>query len=499
MGRNDKLELAAIVLVYFGLALANARTLMPWCDEAWFAGPAVNLITRGYMGTPVLDPTAAWGVRGHRNLQQIDRYTYWIMPLFPFSLSLWFRVFPIQLLAVRVYSVLWGAVALLAWAVIMRRLSGDVQVALCTVALLSIDFTFLWGAAVGRMDMMCAALGSGGLAVYLSLRERHFSRAVLASNACVAAAALAHPLALGWCAALVALVLYYDRRRIGIPHIVLAGIPYLLAAAAWGAYILQDPALWWSQFSSDAGNRVLTGSLWANLYAQSIERYAWMFGLAPDTRGFSHIKIIALAIYLTGLVGAFATARIRRHQGYRALLLVWLASTITMAAVDKEIHPFYLLHFMLPVIAILAAWLTTAWQQGAAPRWLLAGIAGSMILVQGSVFLSRFRTDYYDTRYLTSVAYLRKHLGPGDRIFGSAELAFELGFDGRVIDDFRLGYKSGKQARFLVLDQNRYQEWIPAIKADEPDAYRQIRDMLDHRYHMVFRNPGYEIYERNMS
>src|SRR5580692_6176045 len=146
MGRNWKLELGAILLVYFGLALANARSLLPWCDEAWFAGPAVNLVTRGYMGTPVLDPTAAWGVQGHRDLQQIDRYTYWIVPLFPVSLSLWFRVFPVGLLSVRMYSVLWGAVALLAWALILQLLSGDVQVALTGAALLSIDFTFLWGA-----------------------------------------------------------------------------------------------------------------------------------------------------------------------------------------------------------------------------------------------------------------------------------------------------------------------------------------------------------------
>jgi hypothetical protein len=497
MVRNWKLELAVIFAVYFGLALANARTLMPWCDEAWFAGPAVNLVTRGYMGTPVLDPTAAWGAAGFRDLRQIDRYTYWIMPLFPFTLSLWFRIFPMQLLAARLYSTMWGAVALMAWWVILRKLLGNVRVALTGVALMAIDFTFLWGAGVGRMDMMCAALGSSALAVYLSLRETSFGRAVVASNACVAAAALAHPLALGWCAALVALTLYYDRRRIRIPHILLAGVPYLLAACAWGVYIIQNPSLWWAQFSSDAHQRTWSGSLWSNLHAQIIQRYGWMFGMAPDTHGLSHLKIVALAIYAAGLAGALATPQIRRHEGYRALLVIWLASLITMSAVDKDIHPFYLVHFMLPIIAILAVWMATAWEKGLAPHWLLGGMAAALLLVQASVFASRFRADLYDTEYLNSIAFLRGHLRPEDRIFGSAELAFELGFDGRVIDDFRLGAKSGKRARFAVLDQNRYQEWIPNLQTYEPETYQQIRDMLDRRYHVVYKNAGYEIYERS--
>jgi len=496
MGRNQKLELGAIFLVYFGLALANARTLMPWCDEAWFAGPAVSLVTRGYMGTPVLDPTAAWGIR---DLRHIDRYTYWITPGFPFSLSLWFRVWPIHLFTVRAYSILWGAVTLSAWWVILRRLSGNIPVALAGVALLAIDFTFLWGAAVGRMDMMCAALGSGALAVYLTLREGHFRWAVLASNALIAAAALVHPLALGWCAALVALTLYYDHRRIRIPEVLLAGVGYLVAAAAWGSYIAQDPALWSAQFSANTGNRVLSGSLWANLHAQTIERYFWMFGLAPDTHGLSHLKIAALTIYAAGLVGALATPGIRRHPGYRALLAIWLASSLTMSAVDKEISHFYLLHFMLPIIALLGVWITFAWQKGGAPRWLLAGMAAALILVQASVLVSRIRQDYYHTAYLSSAAYLRDHMHPEDRVFGSAELAFELGFNGRLIDDYRLGYKTGQQARFVVLDQNRYQEWISAMRTKEPDAYRQIRDMLDHRYRMVYRDSEYEIYERTAS
>src|SRR5229473_2858367 len=97
----------AIVVVYLILAVASSRTLMPWCDEAWFAGPAYNLITHGYMGTPVLDPTSAWFL-------------------------------------------------------VVKKITGDTRIGLLTAAVLATDFTFLWGAGVGRMDMMCEALGLGG-------------------------------------------------------------------------------------------------------------------------------------------------------------------------------------------------------------------------------------------------------------------------------------------------------------------------------------------------
>lgn len=53
---------------------------MLWCDEAWFSSPALNLMTTGHTGTSVLDPTADF----HTNrIAPIDKYTYWIAPLYP--------------------------------------------------------------------------------------------------------------------------------------------------------------------------------------------------------------------------------------------------------------------------------------------------------------------------------------------------------------------------------------------------------------------------------
>jgi 4-amino-4-deoxy-L-arabinose transferase-like glycosyltransferase len=485
-----------IVVVYLILAVACARTLMPWCDEAWFAGPAYNLITHGYMGTPVLDPTSGWFIR---DLKHIDRYTYWIMPLYPLSEALWFQFFHFGLITVRMYSVFLGLVALAAWFLVVKKITGDTRIGLLTAALLATDFTFLWGAGVGRMDMMCEALGLSGIAAYLWLRQKNLLLAILASHACVAAAALAHPLALGACAGLVALTLYYDWRRIRIAHVAVAAVPYLTGALAWGAYIAKDPALFWAQFSTDAGNRVISGPILHWLKLQIDERYLYMFGLAPDTVGLGHLKIVVLAVYAAGLAGALFNRQIRDHERFRPLLLLWLVSMLTMAMVDKEIHPFYLLHFVDPLAAILAVWLCWNWDSRTVPRWALIGLAATLVLVQFTVLGSRIRQNRYRDSFLATTDYLKQHAGPGDRIFGSAELAFELGFEGRVVDDFRLGYRTGKEARFVVLDQNRYQEWIPNLQKAEPEAYRSILAMLASQYQLVQQNAGYQVYARKLA
>jgi len=481
-----------ILAVYLALAVATARTLMPWCDEAWFAGPALHLMRWGTMSTPVLDPTATWH---GRNLTGIGHYTYWITPLYPFSEFLWFQVAPFSLFTVRLYSVLWGLVALVGWWALVRKLAGEEGVALVAMAFVAIDAAFLWGAGAGRMDIMCAALGVAGLALYVNLRERHWMAAIVLSHAALAAAALAHPLAVGWFAALVAVTVYFDWRRIGMREAAAAAVPYLVAAAGWGIYIAKDPALWWAQFSGNAANRLPAGS-WLWLHKQTVDRFFYAYGLGRDSRGFAHLRIVVLALYLVGAIGVMADRKIRAHRGYRALLLIWLASSITISLVDPDVQRFYMPHFTMPLAVLLAVWISTNWRARAAPRWVLAGMVGALAAVQIGTTAWHIRQDLYRNDYLASIRYIQPRLHPGDVVFGSAELAFELGFDGTVIDDYRLGYRTGRHAAFIVLDRNRYREWIPLLARSEPQAYQYIQGMLAHDYRLVQEDAEYQVYQR---
>src|SRR4051794_2741319 len=44
---------------FAGLALLLVFTKRPWVDEAWFTGPALDLVTRGRFGTLLLDPAGS--------------------------------------------------------------------------------------------------------------------------------------------------------------------------------------------------------------------------------------------------------------------------------------------------------------------------------------------------------------------------------------------------------------------------------------------------------
>jgi len=168
-----------ILLAFVAIAVMCAHTNLPWSDEAWFASPALNLITNGSFGTSVLDPTASFRTN---NLTGIHRHTYWIVPLFPLAEAAWFRAMGFGLMQVRYLSILWGLLALWAWYRMLQILSGDERVALLALGLMAVDFTVAWTASVGRMDMMCAALGGAGLTAFLILRETNFVRAVLVTG-----------------------------------------------------------------------------------------------------------------------------------------------------------------------------------------------------------------------------------------------------------------------------------------------------------------------------
>ena len=94
-------------------------------------------------------------------------------------------------------------------------------------------------------------------------------------------------------------------------------------------------------------------------------------------------------------------------------------------------------------------------------------------------------------------AFVKSHARPGDLIMGSSELGWELGFWGNnVVDDFRLGYLTGKHPDIIVLDKNRYQEWIPNLKVFNPKAYEFTTGLLAREFEPVHRNESYIVYLR---
>ena len=170
--------------------------------------------------------------------------------------------------------------------------------------------------------------------------------------------------------------------------------------------------------------------------------------------------------------------------------------TFVYSNLDKDVQVFYLVHIMAPVIVLTG--LVMDWMvRTKRVSWrAMASVGAAILLVQISVTATRIRADGYHALYLDTTNYLKQHSSPSDLIMGSSELAFRLGFDSNLVDDFRLGYASGKRPDIIVLDKNRYQEWIPNLKIFQPDAWRFTTELLARDFKEVHRNGAYITYAR---
>lgn len=493
MHRSTSVLVFFITIVYLSLAVMSALTMRPWCDEGWFSNPAENLLTTGSMPTSVLDPTASW--RGI-NLQGIDRHTYWVMPLYILAQAGWYRIIGFSLLSMRLLSVLWGLVALVCWYIILKRLSGRTAVALLAVALLGTDFQFLLTAGNGRMDMMTAALGSAALAAYLTIRERNLGRAILISQILAAAGLFTHPLGILGVAGLAFVSLYCDWKRLRPGHFMLAGIPYVAGAAGWGLYILQSPADFLPQFASNASGRLELFQAPVTVLRRELEqRYLSPYGLAAGMPPAGRLKGIVLAIYSVGVLGALTQKSIRRHVGLRVLLILMACNLIGLTIMDSFGIGWYLIYLLPLAIALVAALANSWWTSGRAPRVAIALALGLLISIQLTVSISRIAKNNRSD-FLAAADFLRDRLSGYRLVMASAEFGIPLQFDRRLIDDFRLGYRSGKRPDLIVMDTPRYCLWTGLLRDQDTGNYRYIQNLLS-SYRLVYDHGAYRMYQRS--
>jgi len=480
--RNPWFWIAASVLVFIFLSTGTALTKRPWCDEAWFASPALDLVVNGRMGTQLLEPTGSFVSVQHPGvkLDRIDQRTYWVMPLYLLVSAAWFKAFGFSLTVMRLAAVAWGLVALAAWYVIVRRLGGSRGLATLAVFFIGIDSGFEDSASDGRMDMMCAALGFVALAAYLSLRESSFRLAVLASQAAAALSCFTHPNGAMASVTLLFLMLYLDRKQF--------------------ACILQDPAAFRAQFSANSLGRSM--GLMAPIEGVWLEikvRYLEAHFLPADGGAFGGIKVLVLAAYILALILMIALPPLRRTPGARLLLYLTGLRFLLMGVGLSFKYESYLVH-ILPFYAAILAWsMSWLWKQTGQTRWIVAMVLCTAIGVQSIWNLHRiFRFHPYQTKYQPALSFLKAHMTPKDFVYGSAELGFLFGFYNRqLVNDLLLGRWTGRQPTLSIVDKWRYyRNLISAKQAPEYTDY--VTGLLQKNYHTIYaQDEGYQILALN--
>jgi 4-amino-4-deoxy-L-arabinose transferase-like glycosyltransferase len=492
--------LAAALIVYFLLARQTAVAGYIWSNEAWFASPAFTLIHKGYLGTTIVESQGTW-------MEGIDRHTYWIPPLHSLLQALWYWLFGFGLLQLRYLSIVAGAVVLLSWYGIVSLLTGNRGIALLSIVIPATDARFLMFAALGRPDAACAAFGTLGWLAYLHLRERSLPQAVLAGSSLTAASCLVHPCGELYASGLLLLGLYFDRRRVGGRHFFLLTAPYAAAFSAWGLYIFQAPSQFAGQILGNIGgigteftgvNRLagvtsLPGALRALTGEYSL-RYGVPFGRYA-TGAADRTQLFALLIYTLGVAGCLLTPGLRNHRGYRALLGLGLLEYLTLGFLDGFKSSGYLIHTLPLAGALLAIYVYFLFSQ--ARRALLPVLAAALILFAAVQFTALGRSfsvtpERWD--YKNALAFLRRS-GSSSRIIAAGEFAFALGFDSGMVDDWRLGYFSGRRPPFIAANVI-YSGWLQHSAGLDPAIHAYMLRLLRDEYRVAFRNSSYTIYQR---
>jgi 4-amino-4-deoxy-L-arabinose transferase-like glycosyltransferase len=484
------------VVYYVAMAFTMASVKSPWVDEGWIPSSPANWARTGSFGTPGLAPTGSWLVD---ELTGVNRYNYWQLPGAVLVQGCWYKLFGFSLFTMRSLGILFGLFALISWFVIVSRLSESRLAGSLAAALISIDYTYIWSAADGRMDMMCAALGAAGIACYLVLRERRLGRALWLASTLLALACFTHPNGLLSVMSLLFLLFYYDLKRLRLPDLATL-TPWLALAALWGVYILQRPDLFLAQFAANAAARA--GSRWVffshPLRALSGEalRYLFHYGFMPLWGGPVPKYVIGIPfLYWAGLAAAWFYAPVRRCRGLFALLCVTsivLAVMTLFVGLKSANYLVYIVPLYASVFAVLI-WKVHVRNIAVAP--IAVVFAALLVGCQTGAEVYKVHRNTYANEYLPAVRFVRDRAGGGKTIVADSCFGIDLGFD-RITDDARLGFYSGVRPDLIIQDIWYDRWWNFQFPVEEPELYRYVTHLLETQYRVVYEKGSIRVYER---
>jgi hypothetical protein len=361
------------------------------------------------------------------------------------------------------------------------------------VALIAVDYHFLTQASDGRMDAMAVALGWGGVAAYLLLRERSFNIAIAVSHSLAAMAFFTHPNAIMPALILAATTLYFDCAKIRAATVALAATPYLVIAGGWALYIAESPSDFVVQFLGNAAGRgpTITTPL-AALQLEISHRYMDNFGLAPWSTPSGRLNLIPLLIFLAGVAVCLVVREIRQDRAVRLLLLWTLIVVFFLTELEGLKTQFYLI-YATPLYTMLLS-VAVAWAWRRQPRWriVVAGAMFAFVALQTARTPSAAWRNRRQLSYDPVVQFLRARVDPRSLIMGDAGLLYGLGPDWNLLDDSRLGYNSGKRADVVVINPT-WQDAQLMMQTNAPAIHGYVSHLLDTEYREVYNQGGYRV------
>jgi hypothetical protein len=460
----------------------------PHEDEGAFASAAVALAAEGQLKMPMW---ANW-------IPSLERTMFITMPLYFVQLAGWASLFGSSLYLLRFDSVLWGLVLVWSWYGMLRRLSvGHPAVPILGLVFIAGNYDVM-NLTSARYDPMVAGLNAAGMFAYVYWRQDSVRRAVLASNICLALAAVTHPYALFGIVGVAILFLTLDRAHCSLRLLLWAALPYAVTLGAWGLYIAHHPQDFLEQMAVNSTDRLrYLAAPWEAIRTDVIERYWRSFaGFRPDTPVYMRVKLFVLIAYLAGFAGCLATPAIRRRPEWLALVLYGAACFLMLMFLEGMRWYVYFIHALPAYGAVLAIWLGVLWSRR---HWrpAIAAVAAVFVLYSLTTVAYRWRLNEYWTVYQPTLEYLQARVRPGDLVIASSEFGPGLGFREHVLGDRSMELRNGRVPRFVVLDERDRHE-RETWKRTDPSKYAHIERAM-RRYRLVYESKPaanrYAIYE----
>jgi hypothetical protein len=192
------------------------------------------------------------------------------------------------------------------------------------------------------------------------------------------------------------------------------------------------------------------------------------------------------------VAGCALTAPLRAR--YRVLLMLGALDFAIMAMFDGLKGSAYLAHTLPLMSAMLAVFVYYVYDTQRIPRWALILTLACFTAVQIGGFARELSNQPVRWDYAAAVDFVRRAAAPAPIIAGG-EFAFALGFDSQMVDDFRLGYYSGRRPELIVANRI-YSGWREQSATRYPDIHAYIERLLNTEYRIAFRNQSYTIYKR---
>ena len=492
-GRRSQIVIAIAVILFIALAIGSLVTKRPWSDEGWFASAGFTLAEKGYMGTPVMDESGT-GLTG------IQKRTYWVLPFYFLAQAAWYKIFGFHLFTMRILSLLCGLIAIGCWYDILRRLASPF-VAVVGMALIATDYYFVQAGSFGRYDMLCLTLGTTAVWVYLRWRETRLVESLFLAQCLLCAGGLTHFLGIMAFLWFCILVLWKDRSRLRIQHLLLCAVPYLVGGALWYNYIRESPEDFRAQFittATTAGRVSGVSDPQTAVAREFTERYLIGFGLGTHSAAHSGpiwMKSFILLAWLIGVAASILIPDLRRRPVVRVLLALAFIEFWTMTLLDGHKQTWYLTYMTLPFAALLALVFEWFWNRFPQLRWLAVLCFVGLIGLQAGGAALRMRFNVYKNQFLPAATYINQHAKPEEMVMGSAELGFGIGFDRNLVDDILIGFKSGYRPEFIVQESN-WQTLMEIFRTERPPVFAHMQRLFTQEYRLVYDENGYKIWKR---